>query len=296
MRTFENLNPIAAAVYFAAVIGAVMFGMDPVMSALSLVGAVAMFAAVSQGRSRPWFHLTLAGVFLAGTALNPLLNHRGTTVLFVLNNNPVTLEALFHGAANALMIVSVMYWFGGMSRIMTSDKLLYIFGSALPKLSLILSMALRYIPMFARQTRAVNSAQKAMGLYRDDGFVDGVRSRIRVFSVMVMWALENGITTADSMEARGYGAARRSFFSIYRFTARDALVTALSLVLAALALLGQALCEPVISIYPWLSALPAAQWPPLIAVSYAAYAVLAALPVTIWIGDELRWRYLQSKI
>ena len=286
MRTWERMNPIAAAVYFAAVAGTVMFGADPLRAALSLAGGAAMFV-LAGGERR--FHLLCALVFAAGTLLNPLISRRGTTVLFVLNNDPVTLEAVAYGAASSASIAAVMYWFGCFSAVMTTDKLLYIFGSALPRLSLILSMALRYVPLFARKARETDNAQRAMGLCRDEGFVDTLRAKLRVLSVMVTWTLENGIITADSMEARGYGSSRRSFFALYRFTGSDAAVILISVALAAISLAGRS----AFTIYPALSAeVP----PPFSIISYCAYALLAALPSIIRTGDEVRWRYLRSRL
>ena len=40
-------------------------------------------------------------------------------------------------------------------------------------------------------------------------------------SIMITWALENAIETADSMKSRGYGLKGRTAFSIYRFDERD---------------------------------------------------------------------------
>ncbi len=40
-------------------------------------------------------------------------------------------------------------------------------------------------------------------------------------SILVTWALENAIDTADSMKDRGYVLPGRTAFSIYRFDRRD---------------------------------------------------------------------------
>lgn len=44
---------------------------------------------------------------------------------------------------------------------------------------------------------------------------------IKIMSILVTWALENAIDTADSMKDRGYGLPGRTAFSIYRFDRRD---------------------------------------------------------------------------
>ena len=293
MRTLENSNPIATAVFFLCAAGIAMFSRDPVITGLSLIGAVLLW--MIQGEGGHWF---LAVFLLAGTLVNPLFNHKGSMVLFVLNNNPVTLEALLYGALSSAMVVATIYWFRSFSKIMTSDKLLYILGSTMPKLSLILSMALRYVPLFSRQAKTVSDAQKTLGLYREENWIDNIRGKIRVFSVMVTWTLENGIITADSMEARGYGAGRRSFFSIYRFTLRDVLFLTGSLLLTAIALLAMygGDTPAVVSFYPALEVISVKNWSIKTWVSYISYGILVLLPAAAEVGEEIKWKYLQSKI
>lgn len=46
-------------------------------------------------------------------------------------------------------------------------------------------------------------------------------SGTRVLSILITWALENSVDTADSMRSRGYGLPNRTSFSIYRFTFKD---------------------------------------------------------------------------
>ena len=96
MRSFENANPLALAVYFFAVSGISMFCMNPLLLFLSLTGAV-LYYFVRSGRKRMKSHLWSLGLFLVLVVLNPLVSHNGVTVLFVLNHNPVTLEAAVYG-------------------------------------------------------------------------------------------------------------------------------------------------------------------------------------------------------
>lgn len=79
---------------------------------------------------------------------NPLFIHNGETVLFFMNDNPITLEAIIYGGVSSLMIVGVLLWCRCYGAILTTDKFLYLFGRLIPKLGLILSMAFRFIPLF----------------------------------------------------------------------------------------------------------------------------------------------------
>ena len=290
MRRFAEHNPIAVAVYYLAAAGVCMFTMDPVVLLISLIGALVSLAVT--GQLRQWrMHLYSLALFAVMALVNPLISHNGVTVLFVMNHNPVTLEALLYGIAAGGMIVTVMTWFRAFTAVMTSDKLLYIFGALSPKLALMLSMALRYVPLFGQQVRKVQASQQALGLYKEDNLIDRLRGGMRVFSVMVTWTLENGIITADSMTARGYGVGKRSRFTIFRWTRQDVLLLAFTLLLTAAALLG--LHGHAFAYYPAISATPIA-WRTLM--GYASYGLLCLLPAIITGKEALQWRILRSKI
>lgn len=290
MRTFADSNPIAAALYFLVVSGIAMFSANPVISAISLTGAVVLFI-VNNGRKGLLTHLFSASLFAVMSLINPLVSHNGATVLFVMNNNPVTLEALIYGICAAVTVVAVLYWFRSFTLVMTSDKLLYLFGVLSPKLALTLSMALRYVPLFGTQIKKVQASQKALGLYKDDNIVDSFRGGMRVFSVMITWALENGIVTADSMAARGYGIGTRSRFSLFRFKGEDVFIICATLILFTLTIYGTIGTK--FDFYPYFSA-PEAEFRN--AVGYISYGAMNFLPVIIGVKEELKWKYLRSKI
>lgn len=290
MRSLDNANPFAAFCYFCAVIGICMFCRDPIISTVSLVFSVSFYF-IRGGRGGALGHILTVLFFIVLTVINPFFYHNGATVLFVFGNSPVTLEALFYGACSAETVVAVIYWFRSFSEIMTEDKLLSVFGSLSPKLSLMLSMVLRFIPMFTRRIKQVNDAQKVLGLYKNDNIVDSVRGGARVFSGVSGWALEGGITTADSMEARGYGVKRRTSFSLYRMHRAD-----VAFFIVTAAFFGAATAGLIISdnfvFYPEMSA-PSGTWAVL---AYSFYGVLCALSVIYQLAEEAKWKLSLSKI
>ena len=292
MNAFDEFNPLSVFVYFLAAAGIAMFASDPVLLSLSMLGSVLLYCIRTRSSQRGT-HLFSLMLFIGLSLINPLFQHNGVTVLFVLNDNPVTLEALLYGISAAAMIVSVLYWFRSFSAIITSDKLLYLFGLVSSKLALLVSMALRYVPLFKAQAKNVDAAQRAMGQYREDNVIDAIRLKLSVFSIMVSWALENGIVTADSMAARGYGIGKRTCFSPYRFRGKDALLTILTLLSGAAVCILMGLGHLDFNYYPATDPL---LFTPARTAAYGAYLLLCLLPSLIEIGDALKWQYLRSKM
>jgi energy-coupling factor transport system permease protein len=292
VKAFDGYNPIAVFVYFAAVISLSMAKMNPIIILLSAIGAFVTFF-VRNRFSGGASHLFFLLMFAVTVFINPLFNHNGATVLLVINDNPITLEATLYGIVSGLMIIGIIYWFRTFSQIMTSDKLLYLLGSVSPKFALILSMTLRYIPLFEKQTQKVIHAQQALGLYKDNDLVGKIRGGIRVFSVMVTWVLENGVITSDSMTARGYGIKRRTHFSIFKFRRQDIVLTATTIILFAVILTGILLGSVDFRFYP---AIVKAESDIISFITYISYGILAFLPTITEAEEKIRWKYLKSKI
>ena len=272
-----------------------MLVLHPVFLALSLLGALGYCAVLrgwrSLGRTLGW----LVPFLVLMAALNALFNHAGVTMLFYLpNGNPVTREALCYGAAAAAMFAAVILWFQCCNVVMTAEKYLYVFGSALPGVSLLLSMALRFIPKFSAHIRAVRAAQASLGCGTREGSAwRRLKNGARILSVTVSWALESGITAADSMKSRGYGAGRRTYFGNYRFTRRDGVLCAVFALAFAGVCVGVGCGALYVRYYP---SIRIGGDGALGAVCMACFALLCFLPLLLDGKEALTWRRLRSNI
>lgn len=205
------------------VIAFTMFFMHPVSLGISL-GAALAYAVYLRGRKAIRFSLVfMLPMMVMAALINPAFNHEGATLLTYLpSGNPLTLESILYGLAAAAMLAAVVTWFSCYTAVMTSDKFVYLFGRIIPALSLVLSMALRFVPKFQAQFHVVSEAQRCIGRdVSDGGVIRRIRNAVTIFSIMLTWSLENAIETADSMKSRGYGLPGRTAFSIYRFDDRD---------------------------------------------------------------------------
>ena len=132
-------------------------------------------------------------------------------------------------------------------------------------------------------------AQKAIGLYREDTPADRLRGGMRCFSILLTWAIENGIITADSMEARGYGTGKRTHFAVFRFDRIDVLVLLTIAACTLLTLAGLPFLSH--SFYPYFS-VSAASAPAVC--SLISYGILVLLPAAIETEEVIRWKYCLS--
>lgn len=293
MSAFEKYHPTVLFVYFLSVLLVAMFITNPILQLFVMLGGGLFCGMLTRRRNFIGDFGFYISMFLLVAVTNPLFSHNGVTPLFFLNGNPVTLEAFIYGIAIAVMVIGVMLWCRCFSEVMASDKILYLFGRVLPKLSLVISMALRFIPMFKRQMRKVSSAQKTMGIYSSKGIVNKVQSATRVLMAMISWSFENALDTAASMKARGYGLKGRTHFSLFRVHAEDGVLLAVSVLLLGLTLIGTATGEIAFYYYPRIGELPAS---PMAIITYIASGILSFLPFIIEVKEMLTWKYCISKI
>ena len=292
MTNIDRLHPSALLIYFLTVILMPMFVIEPVILFLSLLGSVLCLASVKKSGEKSGVLLYIV-IFIGITAINPLISHHGETELFFINNKPVTFEAVIYGAVSAVMIIGIIIWFRSFSIVMTGEKLLYVVGSVAPKSAMILTTALRYVPLFKKQHEKIRMAQTATGLYTADNVTDRLKGSASVFSILTTWSLENSIDTADSMKARGYGLKHRKPFSLCKYHASDVAFTVVTLILAVAAIVFAALGGLSMQFYPTI-VFP--KTTALIILCYVSYGALALLPAVLEFTERIKWRYLTSGI
>lgn len=293
MKAFQSYHPIILFLYFIGLIFITMFTMNPILITISFVSGI-FFCGMLIGAKKLLKSLAYSLPMLLIIALtNPLFVHKGETILFFLNDNPVTLEAIVYGIIVAMMIISVFYWFKCYSEVMTSDKFIYLFGRVIPKLSLLLSMALSFIPKFKRRYKEINEAQKALGIYTSKSYVDKIRSKVRVFSILISWSLENSIDTADSMKARGYGLKGRTSYSIFRWSKKDSIML---LIISSLFTLISVLMFMDYSNFLYYPSFSEFDFSLIAVILYVGLFFVAFIATMAEVKENLLWRYLKSKI
>lgn len=292
--TFSGYHPIINFLYYTLVLLFSMCLMHPVYLIISLTGALAYDIYLKGRKAVRFAVMGLLPMAVIAALVNPAFNHEGQTMLTYLpSGNPLTLESILYGVAAAVMLASVVLWFSSYNDVMTSDKFVYLFGRMIPALSLVLSMALRFIPKFKAQMEVVSEAQSCIGRDTKTGSVlRRVGNAVKIFSIMVTWSLENAIETADSMRSRGYGLPGRTAFSIYRFDDRDKTALAWLIFCGAYILSGWLAGGMYFRYYPTVKT---AAWTPLTVSFMFVYLALVLTPVILDRKEDRQWKSLQSK-
>lgn len=293
--TFDSYHPILNMLFFLIVIGVTVFLLNPVILIISFIAAFAYSVKLKGKKAIKFNLLYMIPLMLFAAGINVLFVHEGATILgYFKNGNPITLESFVYGIFSALMIGSVIIWFSCFNEIISSDKTTYLFGRILPKTSLIFSMVLRLVPMYKEQIQVISNAQRGIGRdFRTGNLIQRAKNGLKILSIMLTWALENGVDTADSMKARGYGLKGRTSFSIFRFDSRDLIFAFVMGLLTLIFLYGLSKGIFYFRIYPLV------KWANFSIYSilfYISIGIIFFLPIIVGIMEDIRWKHLELRI
>ena len=230
MKTvLSRLHPASAFVYLAGILIMAALNRHPWMTCTQLLclGGIYLYYERHPGKILPFI-----GIILLSAVLNGVFVQRGNTAAVTAAGRTVTAEALLYGGNAGILLVNVLFLFSLWNRCFRQEHWVYLFGSAFPKLGVILSMAMNLIPKYRKQAEKFSNVRKE--LYKESA----VRRAAAVCSMELTWAFESSMDQLDSMNARGYGTVKRSHFHLFQFGKRDGCFMAAAVLLFLINLYG----------------------------------------------------------
>lgn len=220
----KQLHPLVSVVYYLTILLITMMVDNPICVVISITGGVISIA-VNKGiegtcKSLLWF----LPIILITAVINPLFSHEGITIIgYFHNGNPITLESIWYGVGMAGVLAAVILWFVSVNEIMTTEKIMYLFGRLTPSLAIVFALALRITPRFAAHVKQVYDIRRLV--YKASGTTGlaGIKCASEALSASVTWILDDSLHTAESMKCRGYGLPGRKAYSRYIFRRYDAI-------------------------------------------------------------------------
>lgn len=279
--------------YIGAVLSGMLF-MHPAFLACSIIFSISCYMTVAKEKRR--FLSGMLLVFLLLSVLNPVFNPSGSHVLFTyMAGRHYTLEALCYGMAMAAMFVTVLTWFASYQITMTSDKFLYCFSRLLPAVSMVLTMVLRFLPLYGRHLKKIADARKGIGKSAENGTLkERTEDGMLLVSALTSWALEGGMVTSSAMLSRGYGSGSRTSFCIYKWRGKEK------------CLLFAMLADIVLIVYCMIKGGAFVSYLPVLEIAdlsdgyrmagLIGYATFLAIPTAAYVMEEIRWFILRYRM
>lgn len=310
---FKGYHPLVNVLFFISIIAFGMLLRHPVYLVISFISSTAYYLKLSGKDGRKTVFRFLLSMLLFVVIINSFFNHYGVTTLFILpSGNNFTFEALVMGIVSGITVVSVIQWFFCCNEVVTEDKFMHIFGRILPKGALVVSMILRFVPLYRRRYKEISQARKCIGLNGTDSFICKMKNTFKNIGILVSWSFENAIETADSMKARGYGLKGRTYYSRFQWHTGDTLALILLVLFDALIIFGLVSNSAYCIYNPYVIInqpseigttyiinelnLTINPFGFLSIISLIAFTLLCFLPLTIDLKEDIKWHRLQSKI
>ena len=285
---FDSYHPVINLIYFVAAIVCTIWFHHPVFLGISYICAF-VYSVKLNGKRALIFNLCLIPLIFVYAAWYSYYNHFGITNLrqnFI--GNHITLEAVVYGVVRGVTVAALIMFFSCVFAVVSSDKVVYLFGRISPRLSLFLSIILRSVPRIKERARKIEISREGIGKgFRQGNIFQRFFHGLSIVSIVITWTLEDFVESTVSMKSRGYSLRGRTAFSIYRFDNRDRsfvvmIFLCLTFVAAAIMLDQTEICyDPEIIMNPVTA---------MSFVFYGAYAVLLLLPVGLQIVGEMRYR------
>ena len=213
--------------------------------------AVFLFLAISIGVSRIRLKTILSGlkpilILILITAVLNLLYNRGETVLLRFWRITITLEGVFTALTMALRIVmliagtllltyttSPLQLTDGLEQLLNPLKKLHV---PVHELSMMMSIALRFIPTLIEETDKIMNAQKARGAEFDTGnLIQKAKAMLPLLVPLFISAFRRADELATAMESRCYhGGEGRTKLKVLTMERRDWITLIVGLLLMAL--------------------------------------------------------------
>ena len=285
---FDSYHPMINLIYFASAITCTLLFDQPVFLAISFLAAF-VYSIKLNGVRALIFNLCLIPLIVAYTAWYSYYNHFGVTNLrmnFI--GNQITLEAVVTGFVRGIKIASVIQYFSCIFAVVSSDKVVYLLGRISPRLSLYLSILLRFVPRVKQRGRRIELSRRGIGKGCFQGnILQRIIHTFSFLSILITWTLEDFVESAASMKCRGYSLKGRTAFSIYRFDNRDrGFVIALFACLTVI-MMAAAFNQTTISYNPVIMM---NRITGMSVIFYFAYALFLLLPMLLQIIGEQRFR------
>jgi energy-coupling factor transport system permease protein len=231
-----TLAPRAWVVWSLAAVTVALVSDNPVYRGLvALVALNVLLVSLPTGRRLGTLGVTVLVAAALAALINVLASHTGANALvrlpagLPLVGGPLTLESLAFGGALGLGLVAALLAVAPLALVLEPHDVVDAMPASLERTGVAVATSLNLVSGFGRTFTEVRDAQRMRGWKPG-----GLRSWNEVLVPTVLTAIEDSVRLAEAMEARAFGAGRRTSYAAPSFRRLDAVVVVAALSAAAL--------------------------------------------------------------
>lgn len=215
-RGFRSFHPFLLLVYYIVVIVGIMLQQHPVFLIIGFIVILMTILILNEMEElRKWSRMIIF-LSLFVFILTPVFNRNGEIVVFEVFSREFYLEAIVQGMMIAITLSGILALFTTFNSVITSEKILYLFSPWFPRWTMILMLALRFIPLFRKRLAEIQDVQETKGISIKHGTIrTRARNGMFLLQILLNHSLEEAMQIADSMTARGYGLGKRSKYRMF---------------------------------------------------------------------------------
>ncbi|OEC88523.1 cobalt ABC transporter permease [Methanobacterium sp. A39] len=252
---FTVIHPATYMVYYLILILFAFFFNDPYYLASFLICIILLitFQGInSEFKNIIKFYIPMAFLIII---LNPLVSHIGVTKIYIIGSYFITLEALVYGILMSLSLLIILLLFASYNNTVSYQEMLYILSKRFPNISIIIIMALRFIPLLNYRLSEVNKVFRLnheSSAKNNETKINKIKDTAQMLAVVVSWSLEESMLAAKSMKGRGYGITERTNYLSFKFRKIDYYFISIIIISAVVCITGLLQGHGRINIYPQL--------------------------------------------
>jgi energy-coupling factor transport system permease protein len=185
--------------------------------------------------------------------INLIAGHTGADVMvrlpgdWPLVGGPLTVESLAYGGVLGLGLAAALLAVAPLSLVLEPHDVVDAMPGSLERTGIAVATSLNLVSGLGRTFAEVSDAQRMRGWHPR-----GLRSWNEVLVPVVLTAIEDSVRLAEAMEARGFGAGKRTSYSAASWSRRDLVVVGAAVGAAGL-FIGLRLAGVAVDWYPYPS-------------------------------------------
>lgn len=226
MTFFSQVHPVASTIYFAELMVCLLLFNHVTVALAEIVGLI-VCGFYYLGKRSMTQQLKFASSFLILILFfNTLLNQKFQPILWQFHWGFLTYRfsysAFLYGVAMALVLISMLFIFALLNVILTPNRLIYVFSPIAPRLAMLVSISFSLVANFILKFKRLITLQKTRNLDVSSGsLLTRTTKVLHIFEIMLQDSLSSAMETANLMDARGFGATKRTHYRSYHWQSSD---------------------------------------------------------------------------